>query len=95
MDGVVFRNEESELTDKDWRFSNAKHLKGAKLIRMPYQKKRDSWDHEHCVGCWQKFGDIAGVLHEGYKTVAGEHWICPDCLHDFGEKLNFTVISTD
>jgi hypothetical protein len=78
----------------DWRIDNADRIRGARLRLKPYFRFSESWDHDHCEGCWAKFMDTAApdVLTEGYVTEDDYHWICPDCFRDLKEEMGWTAI---
>lgn len=83
------------MTDsRDWRLDNLQPLKGFRFSRAVLRTRRDDWDHEHCVGCWQKFaesGNPPEVLHEGFREVNRDEWVCPDCFETFREELSWSV----
>ena len=31
------------------------------------------------------------VLHEGFNTLDGYHWVCPTCFDDFREKFSWKL----
>jgi hypothetical protein len=84
--------------DKQWRIDNAKRLKGLKLQFLPYTKRSESWDHDHCAACWGKFAEFEGpdILHEGYATCddypkgARYEWICQTCFDDLKDDMQWT-----
>jgi hypothetical protein len=89
---------------KDWRFENAKHLKGMRLQFRPYTRWSVSWDHDHCAGCWAKFAEFDGpeIQHEGYATCddykhgACYERVCKQCFGDFKDDLSWTIaVSAD
>ena len=78
---------------EDWRYENAKRLMGATFSARTYQKPSDEWDHEHCVGCWQKFaesGEPPDVIQAGYVT-SNDAWICPECFADLHVLLKWSL----
>jgi hypothetical protein len=94
----------------DGRLTNQEaYLKGVSLVRKPYTRYSETWDHDHCSFCWVEFMDpndlapdrreSAEILSEGYTTTAehkhGEdyHWICPACFDDFVELFGWRVVS--
>jgi hypothetical protein len=89
------RDNEAQMTDsRDWRLDNLQRLKGLRFVRAVFRKRRDDWDHEHCVGCWQKFAEFGNppeVLHGGFREVERDEWVCPDCFEAFREELNWSV----
>jgi hypothetical protein len=54
----------------DWRIDNAEHPRGAVLQFKRYTRYSETWEHDHCEGCWAKFIEISGpdILTEGYAT---------------------------
>jgi hypothetical protein len=81
----------------DWRLqSQEKYLKGATLSWKQYARPSESWDHDHCEFCWDKFmdPDSADTLHEGYAT-ADNRWICPRCFEDFVDLFDWVVTNPD
>jgi hypothetical protein len=77
----------------DWRLQGQeKYLKGATLSWKRYARPSESWDHDHCEFCWDKFMevDIPDTLHAGYAT-ADNRWICPRCFGDFVDLFSWTV----
>jgi len=55
----------------DWRYDNVKHLQGALFRHAKYEPPAIDWDHDHCTGCWAKFGEFDGtdILHAGYVSA--------------------------
>lgn len=82
------------MPDKnDWRLLNQEtYLKNAKLLKLPYVKHSDEWDHDHCAFCFDKFSKNENDLHEGHCTDDKKHWICPECFWDFKELFGFEVL---
>jgi hypothetical protein len=81
--------------DKDWRLtSQEKYLMGVSLVHRRYQPIGAN-DHDHCAFCWAKFmtKDSSDVLHEGYATPDGSHWICDRCFGDFRAKFHWIVVA--
>src|SRR5215469_12027696 len=61
---------------RDWRISTAQRIKGSTLRFQKYKRRSEHWDHEHCVGCCEKFMETKvspDVLTEGYvtRTITG------------------------
>jgi hypothetical protein len=70
------------LDEEDRRFE------GARLLRKPYERWSDTWDHDHCVYCWATFSlDTPGALTKGYAvqddpTFGDDYsWICVSCVN--------------
>jgi len=87
------RRANAMVQEADWRYENAKKWDGAKLVWTAYKSPTPEWDHDHCVGCWQKFaevGDPPDVIYAGYRTE-DDDWVCPECFSDLGEQLHWTV----
>jgi hypothetical protein len=86
---------------KQWRIDNAKHLKGVRLQFRRYRRWSESWDHDHCSGCWAKFAEFdgPGIQHEGYATGDDYHlgaeyeWVCRECFEDLRNDLDWTAPS--
>ena len=82
---------ESGMTD--WRIDTAKRIKGASLRFQKYQRYSETWDHEHCVGCWAKFLESKvspDILIEGYVTE-DDHWVCSQCFDDLREVMDWKL----
>jgi len=82
------------MDQNDWRLGGQdRYLKGVTLFRRAYSRYRESWDHDHCAFCWTKFmvEDGPGVLHEGYCTEDGYHWVCGTCFADFRAAFEWRV----
>jgi len=78
----------------DWRLLNQEdYLKNAKLIKSKYQKPNETWDHDHCAFCWDKFSENDNDLNTGYCTTDRKYWICDDCFSDFKDSFNFELVS--
>ena len=76
----------------DWRAENAKHTRGAVLSFKTYVRPSETWDHDHCAGCWAKFMESGtGVLSEGYETADGRDWICNECFRDLRNVMEWTL----
>ncbi|HET9802681.1 MAG TPA: hypothetical protein VFP96_05555, partial [Candidatus Acidoferrum sp.] len=59
-----------------------------------YKSQNQTWEHEHCVGCWAKFmenGPTEALL-AGYVTVDGDNWICPNCFDELHDEMDWTLI---
>jgi hypothetical protein len=81
--------------ENDWRLTNQQsYLKGVTLIWRKYRRYSDTWDHDHCEFCWEKFMDIGDpeVLREGYATEDDYRWICEQCFEDFKDIFNWKII---
>src|SRR5437773_12475030 len=82
------------MDQNDWRLGGQdRYLKGVTLLRRAYTRYREGWDHDHCAFCWTKFmvEDGPGVLHEGYCTEDGYHWVCGTCFADFRAAFEWRV----
>jgi len=82
------------MDQNDWRRGGQdRYLKGVTLFRRAYSRYREGWDHDHCAFCWTKFmvEDGPGVLHEGYCTEDGYHWVCGTCFADFRAAFEWRV----
>jgi hypothetical protein len=76
---------------EDWRVDNAKHTRGAALHFRKYSRYSETWEHDHCEGCWGKFMEAAApdVLTEGYVTDDGYRWICGECFRDLKDVMGW------
>ena len=78
----------------DWRLTHAPaFLTHACLRFQTYAKHSATWDHEHCVLCWQKIAepDLPGAVHEAYVVMARDEWICPACFHALADHFGWTL----
>ena len=76
----------------DWRIENARHTKGAMLAFKKYTRYSESWDHDHCEGCWATFMESGSdVLSVGYATADNYRWICSNCFHDLKDIMGWTL----
>ena len=77
----------------DWRAENVENIRGESLSLRNYAQPSESWDHDHCNGCWDKFMEAGteGCLTQGYVT-SSDIWICPTCFHDLKETMSWTVV---
>ena len=82
------------IENNDWRLQGQeKYLKGHKMMRLPYFRWSETWDHEHCEFCGATFSDYEGDIHEGYVTAENKrHWVCPECFEDFKEMFQWKLI---
>lgn len=89
------------IEQDDWRLvagpiSGAEEkYKNIPLYFIPFQPLSESWDHEHCLFCWDKFYLHPACLREGYCTrhqnQRDADWICPTCYEDFQEMFGWTL----
>ena len=83
------------MTDKnDWRLQGQeKYLKGVTLYLKKYMENSDTWEHDHCEFCWDKFSlkGLSGGPDEGYATVGNYHWICKRCFDDFKDIFQWKI----
>ena len=85
------------MSDPDWRMDFARHLSGVTFHWKRYQRWSETWDHDHCSGCWAPFSeDRDDTLHEGYATGddgprgAEYHWVCATCFSDLKPELGWS-----
>ena len=84
----------------DWRIDNAEHLRGLHLRRKEYRRWSDTWDHDHCAGCWAKFAEFDGpdIHREGYATCADYQrgadyeWICIQCFSELKSEMGWSEV---
>lgn len=78
------------LEKDDWRIRNQiNYLFGVELIKTKYYSNSETWDHDHCEFCWEKF-DSEEIV--GYSTKDGYYWICNDCFNDFSNMFEWRVV---
>jgi hypothetical protein len=81
----------------DWRLTGQEqYLLGKTLRRAQWSTNKETWDHDHCAFCWEKFTtqsseNAPNVELSGYVTEDGRHWICGDCFRDFREQFRWQV----
>jgi hypothetical protein len=74
----------------DWRLQGQqKFLSAALLLKRPYRKFREGWDHDHCEFCGAKFSELPQDLNVGYSTVDNYCWVCEKCYDDFKEEFQW------
>ena len=85
--------EDGELDDYDRQFE------GARLLRKPYYRWSEDWDHDHCVFCSATLSlDEPGALTEGYavqddpKFGDDYNWICVPCLEERRGLVHYEII---
>ena len=84
---------------RDWRADNANSTKGLSLRWKKYVKWSETWDHDHCAGCFAKFSETVGhdTLQEGYTTGPEHHrregydWICKSCFDDLKDEMAWSI----
>lgn len=82
-------NKFDEIID-DWRFMGQdKYLEGITLKFCNFDSKFR--EHDHCEFCFEKFGDGAEDLHQGYCSLDNYHWICENCYNDFKDYFNWKL----
>jgi hypothetical protein len=84
------------VSGDDWRIQGQDdYLLGKTLYWRQYKSFSETWEHDHCAFCWDKFeeGNSPGALHEGYSTEDNYHWVCQECFDDFREMFKWNVAS--
>jgi hypothetical protein len=80
----------------DWRRQGQEdYLSGERLCLDRYQPYSDSWDHDHCEFCWQKFSLEPGDAQSGYRTEDHYRWICGACFEDFRGEFEWIVVEPE
>ena len=76
--------------EEDWRLMRGQetYLKCVSLKKQAYQPIPPN-DHDHCEFCMEKFS--AGDLTEGYCTLDGKIWICPQCYEHFKKPFRWKL----
>lgn len=81
-----------EIKKDDWRLTfQEEYLKGVELFWSTYSLYSETWDHDHCDFCWEKFSLQKDDLHEGYTTKDRYYWICELCFNDFKDMFVWVV----
>ena len=85
------------IEKNDWRLQGQEsYLAGVKLVKIPFFRWSETWDHEHCDFCGAKFSDYEGDLHEGYVTADNKRtWICSECFEDFREMFQWELVDAE
>jgi ribosomal protein S18 acetylase RimI-like enzyme len=80
-----------EPGEDDWRFNNARSLRGCTLLRSHFRSAHGS-EIEHCIGCWAKFSESGGadMLDEGYCTYTQYDWVCGNCYEELRQRMQWT-----
>ena len=70
-----------------------RYLKGVVLTHRTYRPANPQNDHDHCAFCTAKFMEVDGpdILHKGYSTSDGYHWVCENCFGDFIDQFEWKV----
>ena len=78
----------------DWRAKNADSIRGESLCFRNYAQPSETWDHEHCMSCWDKFTETGTdeSLTEGYVTC-NDDWICPTCFRDLSATMGWKLVT--
>jgi len=87
----------TDHNEKQWRIDNADRLRGLRLHLRRYTRWSESWDHDHCAGCWAKFAEFEGpeIQHEGYATgddYSTLEWVCERCFNDLEDDMQWSTI---
>ena len=85
------------MTDEDWRLQNLRQMEGATFVWRRFQARDPQWDHEHCIGCWDKIAE-AGEPPEGQRTglyhPESDNWVCLECYELFHQQLHWSISNT-
>jgi len=80
------------IENNDWRLMNQeRYLKGVPLKHSVWTPPSETWDHDHCEFCFEKFSQYEGDMHDGYCTIDEYHWICEECFEDFKDIFGWKV----
>ena len=77
---------------EDWRLTNQMNYLHKSTLKRTAFLASNTNDHEHCVFCFDKFGEGDGLLQSGYCTLDEYHWICDKCFRDFYEQFEWNVL---
>lgn len=83
----------------DWRLVTARDLAGLTFHWVRWHRPSETWDHDHCSGCWAKFmkESYPDVLHEGWTTgddwpsAPEAEWVYSTCLAELKCILGWTA----
>lgn len=85
------------IEKNDWRLQGQElYMTGRKLMKIPYFRWSETWDHDHCDFCFATFSEYEGDLHEGYVTADNRRtWVCPECFEDFKEMFRWELVEPE
>ena len=66
---------------------------GRLYTQVTYVQSIEEWNHDHCVGCWQKFtenGEAPEMLQIG-TVMDADAWVCPTCFANLGLLLRWSA----
>ncbi|RZJ19171.1 MAG: hypothetical protein EON91_02065 [Brevundimonas sp.] len=87
--------------EDDWRYQNAKDLRGQAFAFKAYRAYSPEWTHDHCAACMIELAEVETVpdaLHEGWAiSAAYEHgeayeWVCAECFERLETTLTWTRV---
>jgi hypothetical protein len=79
--------------ESDWRLNGQEHfLTNVELAHRRWTRYSQTWDHDHCVFCTDKFVDDGKSLTIGYCTLDSNTWICEPCFNDFKERFGWSEV---
>lgn len=83
------------MANDDWRLTNQlSYMKGLALSWREYVAPSETWDHDHCEFCFQKFMPAPGgedIETAGYTTEDEYRWVCGQCFEDFRDLFEWRV----
>jgi hypothetical protein len=67
------------------------------LINRKYTRDSETWDHDHCDVCGQKFIEKPGpdAIDHGFSTVDAYNWICEACVGKYSSMATWILRTTD
>ena len=82
---------------KDWRIDNVENLRGLTLELQQWQQRSESWDHDHCSACFDKFSTTPDTLKKGYATRddfpngSRYEWVCIPCFTELKDEMGWSA----
>ncbi len=75
---------------EDWRLTDHEDdMFGVQWVHKPYVVLSATWDHDHCLFCFEKF-DHRGQV--GYCIKNKNFWVWETCFSDFKDRFSWTVV---
>lgn len=79
------------IEKNDWRLiDQMDYLYKETVTYKYYEIRSESWDHDHCEFCTDKFDK---PRQKGYATKDDYYWICETCYEDFKNMFQFQLVA--
>jgi hypothetical protein len=75
--------------NNDWIRKSLVKFAGQRFQFSTYVHPSPEWDHEHCVGCWEKISDVTEAAQRTGYVNDNDEWICANCFAMFKCELEF------